>query len=795
MTHCSPSIAKHGYELRLFILTFSLIIVFSTGFAQGTKMHKPRHGPDLSFLADSNVLTRSDYLNHLEKVFEITNKVPVTITSFTKLSPIERHLKQDEQVLALLKGRLNQSDRTLNLQNLQMFQTLLGQLENNNQDCLQDLQEYEKELRELKSEIYNLHKDTVLTMVFSRDSLRAIFREQLGELRKKRIKTDSLIKDASFRINNLEARTSANLIGIKELMYTTESELTSVGIKAFGKERRYLWETANRPTANKSINFKKFIKSEQLLSQYYFIYTRSSRVLLLLTGVLFFIWVFVNFNSIAKHNRLANVADFNFQLISPRPWLITLILIFSMAPVYDLRAPALYIEFIHLLQAVCLTFLFFRKLPRPLFYRWCILVIFIIAPAVLRMLGMPPRFQRWMLFFLSVFASGFGLIMLKSLGGKAAKFKIIWGVGLIYAFFAAISILCNLAGRVTLAQVFYNTGTSALLNAISLTIIVQMMIEAFLLQMASSRARKNNSHYFDWQPATKGVGRVAAFVAILMWFILFTTNLNIFNNLYEQLTNVLNEKRTVGSISFTLGGIILFLGIIWLANFLQKYITYFFGDTGDDLLDENINERSKLLVTRLVLLIGGFLLAVAASGLPIDKITVILGALGVGIGLGLQNIVSNFVSGIILIFDKTIRIGDVVELGDKKGRVKEIGVRASTLLSDEGAEIIIPNGAILSNNIINWTLSNNYMRLHMEFTISRPFNSDDIVSVIREAVISNSNVYTNKEPKVLFSPVNTNSQKVKIYFWCKDISQAENTRSTIHAHIFEKLEKMGVTIL
>ena len=110
------------------------------------------------------------------------------------------------------------------------------------------------------------------------------------------------------------------------------------------------------------------------------------------------------------------------------------------------------------------------------------------------------------------------------------------------------------------------------------------------------------------------------------------------------------------------------------------------------VMEDNKGERSKLLVTRLVLLIGGFLIAVAASGLPVDKITVILGALGVGIGLGLQNIVSNFVSGIILIFDKTIRIGDVVELSDKKGRVKEIGVRASTLLSDEGAEIIIPNG-------------------------------------------------------------------------------------------------------
>jgi small-conductance mechanosensitive channel len=78
------------------------------------------------------------------------------------------------------------------------------------------------------------------------------------------------------------------------------------------------------------------------------------------------------------------------------------------------------------------------------------------------------------------------------------------------------------------------------------------------------------------------------------------------------------------------------------------------------------------------------LLAVAASGLPIDKITVVLGALGVGIGLGLQSIVNNLVSGIILFFDRPLRIGDVVEIGDKKGRVKAIGIRSSTCLQQMG---------------------------------------------------------------------------------------------------------------
>ena len=152
---------------------------------------------------------------------------------------------------------------------------------------------------------------------------------------------------------------------------------------------------------------------------------------------------------------------------------------------------------------------------------------------------------------------------------------------------------------------------------------------------------------------------------------------------------------------------------------LFQFIGYFFGDVGDEAAFDTKGQRSKLMITRLILLIVGFLLAVAASGLELTQITIILGALGVGIGLGLQSIVNNFVSGIILIFDRPLRIGDTVEIGDQKGRVREISVRSSTLLTAEGAEVIIPNGDILSKNIVNWTFSNPNVRVTFSFATRR----------------------------------------------------------------------------
>jgi potassium efflux system protein len=748
-------------------------------------------GQDVSILSDSATLTKGDYLVHLQKVFETINKVPVTVGSFRKLKAITTYLTRDEAALALLKSRLSQSDRLPNLQNLQMAQTLLEELHGANKECLVDLDEYEKELRSLKTEILMLRKDTVLIKLFTHPAVRAMFKEQFVELRKKGQVTDSLIKATTIAINDLQARTSANLINIKELMYLADSQLDAVSIKAFGKERRYLWEPSKGRVGG--VGFRRFLNGEREISAYYFVYTRSSRILLLFTCIVFFFWVFFNFRSVKQHDRLEALE--NFSMLNAYPFLITLILLFSLAPIFDLKAPALYIESVQILMAAALTAFFRKRLPSQRFFQWCIFALLLLAPVVLRLMGMPASYQRWLLVFLSTTSAIFSFLVFRTLDEQAKRYKTIVFTGFIYGIFSVIATVCNILGRFTLTQIFYSTGVDALLNAISLTILAKVLVEAFLLQMKGSRIRKGYPEYFDWQPVVDGLKRLTGVAATVIWFVAFTVNLNIFNGLYESIMEILAEKRTIGNFSYTLSGIVLFLGIIWVANFLQKYIAYFFGDTGDDGLDDNKGERSKLLITRLVLLIGGFLIAVAASGLPIDKITVILGALGVGIGLGLQNIVSNFVSGIILIFDKTIRIGDVVELSTGKGRVKEIGVRASTLLTEEGAEIIIPNGSILSNNIINWTLSNNQMRIDITLTIAKPFNSTDVVNKIRDIITKNENVFVNKAPVIMISPVNKVSSKIRIYFWCKNISSSDLTRNIIIAQIFEELEDQEIEMV
>jgi small-conductance mechanosensitive channel len=184
-----------------------------------------------------------------------------------------------------------------------------------------------------------------------------------------------------------------------------------------------------------------------------------------------------------------------------------------------------------------------------------------------------------------------------------------------------------------------------------------------------------------------------------------------------------------------------------------------------------------LLITRLLVLVGGYILAIAASGLPIDKLTFLLGALGVGIGMGLQNVVNNFVSGIILIFDGSLKIGDEIEVGGQAGKVKRIGLRASTINTADGAEVIIPNGSILSQNIINWTFSNDQRRVMLWFSLSgKELDSNMINEVINNTIYKIPNVISQKKPVILYTRVTSDSCTINVRFW-STINNADNVKS------------------
>lgn len=756
-------------------------------------IRRERRQFDSSLFSALKIPTTGDYARDLGKVYETLSQIPGVTGSFTSLESIRRNLNQDDSALDIISTRMAQNDRTFNVRNLQMINTLLDALDNSTDDYGNYLDNCDSSLDEVRDNIADLRNDTLMLRIFRDSSLKATFKPQLDQLKSKWREVDSLVTETGKDINTLNSQASAHSIVIGELQFRVATELKAVGSRAFGKEQPYLWESQITPHTFNHGAFKESVAEENQLTKFYFATKRNNRMWLLIMGAVFFLWIFINFKSLKRLHKLDALDALHLRFIDKMPIASSLLFMLSLAPLFDLHAPAIYVESIQLFSMVVLTFVLRKKVPKEVLVGWCIFVVLFLLLTVSRvaLVSIPP--QRWAYLIINLAALFLGIFFLVRLRKTYGKW-IVYALSL-YLFFNLAAIVCNLFSRVTLSQIFAYTAAYAFAQLISLVIFVWLVVEAFLVQVLTSRIRKKYPQGFDIEFIAKSIRRFAIIVAVALWLIVLAINLNLFDAGYEILYDFFTKVRKVGSFNFSIGGILLFLGIIWLANFLQKYVSYFFGDTGDDAAFDDKGQRSKLMVTRLILLIAGFLLAVAASGLAVDRITVILGALGVGVGLGLQNIVNNFVSGVILIFDRPLRIGDTVDIGDKRGRVKEIGIRSSTLLTEDGAEVIIPNGDVLSHNIVNWTLSNNHARVALSFTMEKPANEDVLdPEVIKQLVKENTNVLPQREPEVTINSVNTKNVEMEIFFWIIDFNKQGVTAAEVKTAIYRHFERKGIVI-
>jgi small-conductance mechanosensitive channel len=746
--------------------------------------------------ADSAKLTTSDFQLQIEKTYLIMNNVGNKSELGLPVKMIKRKLADTDSMLAVLKDNVLNNSAALNLRNLQVFRTLLQNIQAGCKEDRQLLDSTENKLVELRNSMKTLVGDTIMRQMWRDSVLKQQFAPQLKGMRELFRGSTKKLKEALASINLLQTRVSSNSVTAAQLLDKVTTLLSTSTTRIFGKEYNYLWEkdtTSLSATARNSLG--KAYDGEKKALHYYFKDSSQKRLFLLLIGVVFFIWLYRNIRTLRRLNAMDSISHLEFEYLPHNYIVASFIMMFAVAPLFDLHAPSAYIESMQFLMLVILTIICWKKWPRRLFLYWVAMVILYICFALTHHMADPGLGQRMSLILLNVLSVVFGVLFLSRMQQHLPLRGFLRFVIILHNVMNVISVLCNIFGRVSLAQILGSAAIFSFTQAIGLAVFSKICMEAILQQIVASRLRRNNQGRLNYQPVLAGFRRPILFLVVILWLIVFATNLNIYTSALSVLGDFLTAPRTIGNAAFTLGGVLLFFFIIWIAHLLQKYVGYFFGDTGHDDEIHNKGQRSRLLIARLILLCVGYLLAVAASGVPVDKITIVLGALGVGIGLGLQNIVNNFVSGIILIFDRPLQIGDVVEIGDKSGRVREIGLRSSTLLTGDGAEVIIPNGDVLSQQITNWTLSNNQQRLHMDLTVKGNNDMEVVTSTVKKAILASDYIYEKREPSVLFTKVYDDGFDLKVYFWCIDVSKSGEANSAILLLLHQALKAEGIQML
>ncbi len=360
----------------------------------------------------------------------------------------------------------------------------------------------------------------------------------------------------------------------------------------------------------------------------------------------------------------------------------------------------------------------------------------------------------------------------------------------------AISQVANLFGYYKLMLYLAVACIYSVFIALAVSTALRVFTLLFLAALDAPSAerlalvRLHRATLARWTP------RLMQWVGILVWLGATLDLLNVRTWVNEHIVAMLDFNIVGGSGNVTLGGVLSFWAILLFGFALSTSLRF--------LLREEFLKRlhlkrgiPELISTTLhyLLLLLVFLFAVNAGGVALNKFTVLTGALGVGVGFGLQNIINNFVSGLILQFERPIRIGDVVELeAGVTGSVTRIGIRSSTVQTFQGAEVIIPNASFISSNVTNWTLSEARRRLELPVGVAYGTDARLVKELLARPAIQHPDVLTSPEPAVFFKGFGDSALNFELQFWVMQESNTVKVKSEVALEVMRLLNEAGVEI-
>ncbi|MCX6966449.1 MAG: mechanosensitive ion channel [Verrucomicrobia bacterium] len=208
-------------------------------------------------------------------------------------------------------------------------------------------------------------------------------------------------------------------------------------------------------------------------------------------------------------------------------------------------------------------------------------------------------------------------------------------------------------------------------------------------------------------------------------------------------------------------------------------------------MERGLSYAVSTMLHYAVLLVG-FYVAASAAGIDMTKFNILVGAFGVGLGFGLQNIINNFVSGIILLFERPVKVGDVVQMNDASGTVDHIGIRASIIRTGSGSEIIVPNGKLISDQVTNWTLSNRRRGIEIPVSVACGVDPCRVLEILTRIASAHLLVAAKPAPKALLIDLGTVSMQFQLVAWTDHFEQWTQIRSDLAIAINAEFAKEGI---
>ncbi|MEM9328846.1 MAG: mechanosensitive ion channel domain-containing protein [Bacteroidota bacterium] len=364
------------------------------------------------------------------------------------------------------------------------------------------------------------------------------------------------------------------------------------------------------------------------------------------------------------------------------------------------------------------------------------------------------------------------------------------------AFLLFGSIMANIVGAMQLSRLLSNGVVVSLLVAVLFYLSVYVLTDIVAAVMINSPLTKSNIVKKHRVRIRQRAQRLFSVVAFFFWLNFTLRVFGISEMLIEGITNFVTHSIKVGTIAISLWDILAFILTLQISFWISRFIRF--------ILDEEVYVRTKTedkgftgtisLLIRYGVISLGVILAFAAAGIEFDKLAILLGALGVGIGFGLQSIFNNLLSGVILALERPMKIGDVVLVKDLLGTVQDIGFRACIVRSFEGSDVIIPNGEFLSNEFVNWTRSDSRRRLAVNVGVAYGTDPELVLKLLRETADEHDVVLKYPSPTARFLEMGDSSLNFQLLYWIPDFDNSFSMGTQMHTLVYKKITEAGITI-
>jgi small-conductance mechanosensitive channel len=350
----------------------------------------------------------------------------------------------------------------------------------------------------------------------------------------------------------------------------------------------------------------------------------------------------------------------------------------------------------------------------------------------------------------------------------------------------------NIIGMVNLTDILL----SGILISVALGTVVFLAVKIItLISLFIFQIRKENhveALSIMVEATTKRFQPIVAWFGFILWIVFTLKGFDFYDNILEWGVGLLEIDWKVGETKISLGSILSFTGLLIASLIIAKLIASIFQDEWMlKVLPRGVGPAISLILRILVLTVGVYM-AFSAAGFDLSKLGFVFGALSVGIGFGLQNVVLNFIAGLILAFERPINIGDAIEIDNEMGEVTNIGVRSSNIRTYSGAEAIIPNGDLISKKVVNWTLADRDRRSKIRMRTSSKANPETVIALFNQVAIDHPKTFSDPAPKTYFYGYGEDGNLEFALLYWSTFSDTLKTNSEIALTIFNALKTAGI---